>query len=290
MERHDLFCLRDPVCLFLLVAVGISSLCAAGPDQFTPKYGSDKFARVEYPATGNITLNEGTVEMWIRVEFDPNRRHHLRYYSPMTYFWVGCDSTRSAHLSIAFRSGYNSSKDENSAALSVSGSLMTMPLSAPVSTLSEGRGEVAEKWRRGQWHHLAVTWEKKGRMMHLRLFIDGVPVDSKEERTSAPPVLAADAVIRIGARYHNSCYATIDSLRLSAVVRSQEEIAGSVKSGHGLDRFTLLLDEFEKIGTAEDGRRAHTTAMTGDRGSVTGSFEQVPGRFGDALKLNTVEE
>ena len=84
-------------------------------------------------------------------------------------------------------------------------------------------------------------------------------------------------------------FATVDELRISAIERSPEEIAQAArqdKGGFSWDRWTLLLDHFDRI--EPDSSRADTAwtkAEGGIRGQIQGCYRQTAGRFGSALQL-----
>jgi hypothetical protein len=144
-------------------------------------------------------------------------------------------------------------------------------------------------WNEDTWHHLAVTWKRVGAKVRLRISVDGKLRASEEREPQGPIELPEDAVIAVGAHYFNSCYATVDGVRISIVERTPEEIAESAKGEMAWDRLTLLLDRFESV-KASGRRGAVTTTEKGDAGAVLGTYEIVDGKFGKAVKLHAVEE
>jgi hypothetical protein len=266
--------------LFLFVSSATIALAARADEPFAVKYGPDKFAKIEYPAAGNVKMQEGTFESWVRLGYEPSRRTKLRWYSPMTFFRVGVPGGATS-ISLVASHGYSEGLDRHGASLRLSGDVTSASLDAPYDDLPN--------WHQGTWHHLAVTWKRVGAKMRLGIFVDGKLQASEEREPEGPIVLPEDAVIGVGAHYFNSCYATVDGVRLSVVERTPEEIARSAEQEMAWDRLTLLLDRFERV-EQSGRRRAVTTTEKGDAGTVLGTYEIVHGKFGNAVKLHAVEE
>jgi len=241
-------------------------------------HGPDKFARVTYPAPGHVELDEGTVEMWVRNDFDPQSRMTNRFYSPINYFYV-----RPGDLSLLARH----STGKRGGVLRGGKSLWAR---AGKATGGPHLHELG--WReKGEWRFLAMTWQYRGGKCVRELYVDGerCHVESGLQERMA---LASDAEIHLGAYFFNGCFAALDQVRISAVRRTPEEIAAGFENGLKSDKFTLLFDDFEGVPAPGKGkkRRVETTPGKGAPGVVHGSFEIIDGRFGKALKLHIVEE
>ena len=146
-------------------------------------------------------------------------------------------------------------------------------------------------WKKGEWHHLTITWKRDNNAYALALYCDGKKIDSIRNAALGKdiPTIGDDWTIRVGAEWLNSCYGTINAIKISSVALSAEEIAKNADVKPEADRFTLLLDTFNKVEKA-DKQNGVTVPEKGVQGKISGAFETVDGKFGPAVKLNAVEE
>lgn len=269
--------LRNTVA-FTVLAMAV---CAWGQEKFVVKSGQDKFAKIVYPAQGNILLEEGTFEGWFQIGFDPQRSvTEPRWFSPMTYVFVGTPG-KSSVFSLISQYSYNEMLKEGAGSLRFHGKMQAKgSFDVPYAEL---------KWAKGQWHALAVTWKKTGARYLCRIFVDGAPKAQQETELAEQFSLGESDVIQIGAHFLNSCYAAVDAIRVSSVERTDEEIRQSAVEGPAWDRYTLLLDDFESIDERVP-KNVFTIAEKGQKGTISGACRIVDGPHGKALKLHVVEE
>lgn len=189
-------------------------------------------AKLDIPAEGNIALDEGTVEMWLkpfwsapsgRKQAVPYHYHQLfdsrdtgYDYGLNIYLYDGGETTSSKTLI-----GLWSDKDK----------------AEHVSR------EV--RWEQGQWHHIAFAWRRTGPGVgSMRLYIDGELVGSKDNAGSFPSRLSP--TIRLGKNAtdspNTSLDGVLDELRVSRIMR-EPDMSGPLTA----DADTLLLERFERV-------------------------------------------
>ena len=259
---------RCRVCL--LVAL---TLCRWGHGmEYKVPTGPDKFARIMYDAVGNVELDEGTVEMWVRNDFDPLSQMTNRFYMPISYFRVHCGPKVKSPIGVIARHS-TSSKD----------------VFVTVGRASGGVRLSRLGWKqKREWHCLAVTWKYQDGQCTRKVYVDGKR-RNKVVADQKPMAMRANAKILVGAYYFNCCFAAVDQLRVSAVERTDAEIEDSFQNGLKWDVLTLLFDDFDKI-EARGRSKAITRAGKGKTGTIEGSYRLIDGKFGKALQLHVIEE
>ena len=245
--------------------------------------GPDKFARISYPAAGLVDMQEGSVEICVRNDFDSTVPLANPFYAPMTYVRVRDESGHRDVLHVLARS-VSEGRDL--------GIIVGKASNFVSATRPEALG-----WRgKGEWHYLAITWKTDLNRCVLKLYQDGRFIEQVAEMQSEPPLITEDINIYIGKSDFGGSFATVDELRVSAVERSAEEIKTAsfrwdrLSIGFKWDRLTLLLDHFGRIEPDPSGKASWTLAEGGVRGHIEGAFRAVPGRSGSALQLHVVEE
>ncbi len=165
--------------------------------------------RLEFSTTNNLSLSQGTIEMWVALAADitnsvyTNRDHILFQYRATNGDYMQIDQSPSQVL---YAGGTVSNQWE-----SAYGSL----------------GSVAG-WRTGEWHHLAFTWSAPQSVMSF--YVDGALAAANNEGHYWSPSLGG-AVFSIGtdvwgnniAAYH------IDELRISSRMADAAEIAARTR-------------------------------------------------------------
>jgi len=268
----------------VILLILVSCLCNVNAEteqeKFKIKTGADKFARIEYPADGNIDLKEGTFELWFKIGFDPDRQPAITWFSPMTYLFVGKQKEMTV---INLQSQYSYKRKLKKGVGNISGVMF--------KSVSGVLYEKLKDWKKGTWHLLAFTWKNEGTKCLVEIFVDGISQAKYDGETIDVLALEDDSVIQIGSFFFNSCYATVDAMRISMVARTPEELKRSFTEGLIRDRFTLLLDNFDKIVVDERDQNSVTTITAeGKEGRIIGAYRVVDGKFGKALKLHVVEE
>ncbi|MHB0874764.1 MAG: glycoside hydrolase domain-containing protein [Anaerolineae bacterium] len=244
------------------------------------------FATLTYSANGNITLDRGSLELWLAPVFGftydygqkrPIAGLDLPGASGLYWFWSQDD--RSVHFQVR------------------QGGIAVADLGGPAD------------WKQGEWHHLAATWGEA-----LRLYVDG-EVAAEVARPGTVDASLADARLVFGGAL---CGFTIDEIRTSWIARSAADVAAAARGEAPYDRedvHALLLDHLDNtydpgniehldsLGTftrpdiagrrfggqaGRDGIR-YANGYTG-LGLVDGAGRFVPGKFGYALQLGGWQE
>jgi len=160
-------------------------------------------SELRYQANGNILSTEGTVEAWIKPD------------------WNGDDSGDHTLLSWGSAGGLLIMKDGGNYFKMIVNRVGTDPVGPEA-----GVGFRAVNWVGGQWHHVACTWSTG----LLELYIDGVLVNSSTFSFTPPLINSADFFIGSD-NSNNEWDGLIEELRISNVVRSSTEILQSYTNG-----------------------------------------------------------
>lgn len=188
--------------------------------------GSQAFAGgVEYPAPGNIDLDEGTLEIWITPQAvlypDPPQKN---YQGILALF----DMQVPDHF--GFGASFYARGDRSALHVSMSHAETKNAL-IPVPGTSVD-------WRDSQneLHHVAFVW--KGRDM--RLYADGIQVGSRLQATTLSGKLAG-VTFTIGSAKGRDTPMILHAVRTSNVARTADMLKGAKPV---IDLHTLMLDRF----------------------------------------------
>ncbi len=207
-------------------------------------------ASIAYPAQGNFNLDQGTLEAWLKVNFDPGveikdqatRGVYNREFFTLTL--PDSDSTIGFYWNIDDRGmrAYLKQKD-------------TFPLL------------VCSKcdWQKGEWHHIALTWGDS-----MAVWNDGKKVaESPWKGTLAASLDNAQMILEslIG-------HFDIDELRISDIPRQTFELTKPPEA----DEHTLLLDHLDGL----TGSLENTLPAKGIPGRLTDAVAK-PGKFGESF-------
>jgi hypothetical protein len=177
-----------------------------------PTFDTGKFSQgahlwsgdlLAYGGDGNITSSQGTLEFWLRPDWNGNddQNHLVLTWGTWGGLLMGKDAGNYWRI-IVNRWG-------------------------PDGTPERGAGlNVAAEWQAGQWHHCAFTWSSE----QVQVFIDGVLRSQEPVGFSLPSPGASDFQIG-GEGTSDSLAGTLDELRLSDSVRSPAEIFESYANG-----------------------------------------------------------
>jgi len=176
-------------------------------------------ATITYPAEGNVNLEQGTFEAWIRPVFDP--QPDIAADDP------GRGVLNRNLFSVDFPGGdrigfYWNVDDRGMRVYYRRGT--THPLVM---------GHRAD-WKAGEWHHVAFSWGDK-----TRIFIDGSQVAESDYKGTIPGDLS-EAKILIG---ESPSEFDIDEIRISSIARDYFDLTQPAAQ----DRFTLLLDRLDSV-------------------------------------------
>lgn len=186
-------------------------------------------AGVSYPAEGNIRLDRGSVDMWVKPLFDPQIGDRIGDNSVPNHSLFGVELANGDHW------GFYWNRDDRDLRYygRVQGQVQGF--------LSRPRSNV---WREGQWHHVALTWGDA-----LKIYLDGELVASRSWQGTLSGELTG-ALIRLGSGgpFRDSCGFVVDNLRISDQPLDFADPALRTAEPQP-DEHTLLLDTFgEEVG------------------------------------------
>jgi hypothetical protein len=177
-------------------------------------------ATITYPAEGNIRLEQGTFEAWVRPQFDP--KVAVDPQDPSRGIWNR--SLFSVDLSGAQIDLYWNIDVRGLRAFYRRGNSYPLMLDASCD------------WEKGQWHHVALTWGDK-----TRLYIDGKLAKEADFQGTLPGASLAEGRITLGQGVGEPCEFDVDEVHISDIARESFDIAQARK----LDDHTLLLDRLD---------------------------------------------
>jgi hypothetical protein len=168
---------------------------------------------VYYPARGNINFRQGTVEFWLKPNWngDDNGYH---------YFFAGniddAKNVNSIHVSKKYYfDGVILGQIDSKAA--TGGPEKDRAINeASVPGMGAFYPSSVADWRKGQWHHLAFTWDDQ--KPALKLYIDGIlrATNSNKTQLEASFPSAFMSYINIGSSIDHIVFAeaVIDELKV----------------------------------------------------------------------------
>jgi hypothetical protein len=169
---------------------------------------------VLYSTTSNINSLAGTVEFWIRPDWNGNEgRNH-------TFFKVGTSFGNSMLLSIDGANNLRFIQQGDNPATQTT-----------EVNVERGVGTSGAYWIAGQWHHVAATWDST--TQQYALYIDGRLIDQRSDGVRISSFSTTS--LAIGAETNGTlpAEAAFDEFRISNRARSAAEIAQSFASGRG---------------------------------------------------------
>jgi hypothetical protein len=178
-------------------------------------------ATITYPAEGNIRLDQGTFEAWVRPQFDPNVE--VRGDDPSRGIWnrslFSVDLPGGAQIDLYWNIDVRGLR-----AFYRRGNTYPLMLDAPC------------KWERGEWHHVALTWGDR-----TRLYLDGKLASEADYQGTLPGASLAEGRITLGQGVGEPCEFDVDEVQISDIAWEDFGITQARK----LDGHTLLLDRLD---------------------------------------------
>lgn len=248
-----------------LTAAGLLWLTIAGASRAQAPPPPAEFGSLTYPARGNIQLDEGTLDLWVISDFDTDHVPSKEQGSWQATLFSLVFPEEKWHYPlyyIAWGNGF-----------------------ALVGYNHPGQRYVwlgPPHWKPGEKHHVAMTWSGRKRS----LFIDGVCewVGRKGKGVSKDVEVEGEltgdltnAHIQIGG---GAGFVTVDEIQIRRIALTTEEIIAAKDAPLAADVNTLLLDH------CDGGPAEIIGGQTGEtKGTLSGAYEIVDGKFGKAIKL-----
>jgi len=266
------------------VAFRATRLCAAVALAAALCHGTAwaRFGTIEVPAGAIMDLEEGTIEAWVRFDFDPAHKSDLR--------WRGIASLALLEIPKTDRDPGGSLHIGWGTETTTRHKRTTRRTTCRVAFVKNGKQvphpalAVATSMGKGKWRHVAVTW-KAGR--YVRIYLNGKEAGRRDLAWSAARDVPSTARLVIGyPRYIHDNAITVDEIRVSSIARKPEDF-GFHHAPLKPDPFTLFLENFEQV-TKEKGRietKPFRIDADGRPLDIKGGAV-VPGKFGHAYSFH----
>lgn len=222
---------------------------------------------MEYPMKGNMNLDEGTFELWVKPGFDfAKRLSKDKYKCLVALGTLPCDHG-------------------NLIMYSFSGGMAKNNVLWWMRPVTKGMKWASSPaiWKKDEWHHIAFAWKGKENI----LYIDGELVSTVTQQKTLREALGdiSDNPFIFGCPNMRNSQITIDDFRLSSVARERNDL-GFYKGKLYPDEHTVILDGFDddfvpdgKISTKPE------KIQSGTGGIPSKGCNFVQGKFGNALAL-----
>ena len=228
----------------------------------TGNYGLEKQSwsptgSVQWPAHGNINLSHGTIECWVRPRFDPevavkpddpsrgllNRDFLIVPIGAAQFDWYWNIDDRGMRFFLKLSDG-------------------TYPVLVPSTS----------KWRKDEWHHIAVSWGEA-----IRIYDNGkmiaemkYPGGLQNDATGCPLLLG-----------QGICQFDVDDLCISDIQREPRGQNGPLTP----DEHTLLLEPFDALNKEGNDLFTVPTKAVGGRGTILGNLDLTDGKLGKSIAV-----
>jgi len=184
---------------------GVVPLRTVGTSLVPGKFGSALAIAAggiaSYPAPGNISFNDGTIELWFAPTKDGTDPIYSQY--DHTLFRYSALNNDQLVISEATNGGFYAG------------------ITSPSGTGITAGGIRIENLKKGVWYHLALTYSKaNGR---LRLYLDGTLTNERTVPLTMPAADGASFTVNCDAFGHASAF-LVDELRISADEKTAEQI------------------------------------------------------------------
>jgi hypothetical protein len=214
------------VTLLILLAVG-SGVALAG---------------VEYPAFGNVQVEEGTIEIWFTPMTNMYPTNVKKFYTAFSLFAM--DAPGSFRMN-----GYWFSQRQKKGEKQVNhGVRISMDSQNNPKALRPISSKAPKDWKPREPHHFAFTWSGKT----MKMWCDGKLLVTRVQIEPLSGDLG-DAKLILGSKKRRKNKIIFHAIRVSSVARSEKELQEPKPEA---DQSTLLLDIFD---TAEKVAKAQST-------------------------------
>ena len=187
---------------------GIAPSESAGTSFVPGKFGSAVTiaagGSLNYPASGHLSLEDGTVEMWVAPQYN------------------GTNSVYMSSNQVLFL--YDFGGAEGNLVLAIATNSGTSPPYFYVGAVNNYAGYAAvsgiSAWKAHQWHHLAFTYSSA--LGRLRIYVDGALAAETDAKIKFP---LGPKTLSIGNGWGNASNFAIDEVRISNGKMSAAQIA-----------------------------------------------------------------
>ncbi len=169
---------------------------------------------LRYATSGNITALTGTVEFWIRPDWNGNT-------TPTRVFFEAGGSFNNGML-LSIDGAHNLrfiQWGDNRDTLAVE------------DDVERGIGVSGSAWQAGEWHHFAATWD--GNIGQYAMYLDGALVQQLTNGVKIMEFSGSDMAIGAARGGGSRAAATFDEFRISTRVRSAAEVHADYVFGLG---------------------------------------------------------
>ena len=198
--------------------------------------------RIEYPAQSIFSLEEGTIERWIKFEFDPGQTTEKQWLPKGAFFQFEIpeekgDKGAIFSITVALRNVGKYSKTGSACSFRIGLSIEGKEVPYPVFV-------DCTDWQ-NFWHHIAVSW-KNGKELYV--YIDGKKTGEMKFPYSIIRDIPKKAKIIIGTPnpWYYPNLLVVDEIRISSIARNPDDL-GFYKFPLLPDPYTLFLENFENI-------------------------------------------
>ena len=206
-------------------------------------------ATIAIPAGSIMDLEEGTIEAWVKLNFNPRHENSDRWKSVGSLCLMEVPKT-SADLGASIHAGWGLETtkrfDKVSRRATFRVAFIVNGQQLPHPALAD-----ATDWGQDAWRHVALTW-RNGR--EVRVYVDGKPAGERLFPVSAKRDIPSTARLVLGLpSYIASNAITVDEIRVSSVARKPEDM-GFHRAPLQPDPCTLYLEGFENVTDEKDKR------------------------------------
>ncbi|MFH1615566.1 MAG: glycoside hydrolase domain-containing protein [Planctomycetota bacterium] len=208
------------------------------------------FSTVDYWSDGNIEMDAGTMEIWVRPDFDPAVHKQTEQF-----------------LLVSHGPGYQMVLQWEPGGFGITGRIKE---NWSMNIVSPSRIDLEP----GKWTHVAMTWGEE-----VVLYVDGKAVNTSSPRKGTMKIDPVNI-------YAGGKKVFVDGLRISSVPRSSFDLTEPPAA----DSDTLLLDNFDKFGWVNGRRATlpEKVSAVAEAGYLSPDAHLTAGKWGqgvDSMKV-----